>query len=249
MTKKLLELNFIDIFSGAGGLSNGLESAGLNCVLGIEIDKNAAFTFKENHKNAQTFCGDISTLDEKTLKYLIGNKKIHAVVGGPPCQGFSTVGIGDPKDKRNFLFKEFLRIVKLTAPDFFVIENVTGLLAKKNEKTVLAIVKFFNEMNYEIDFKVMSAEEYGVPERRRRTIFIGSKINNQIIFPRPTYNTIIGNTFNPAKTVGEALKNLKASDGKIYNHDLKTAAIKSEIDLQRIQNIPEGKGIRRSLST
>lgn len=241
---KAVKLNFIDVFSGAGGLSCGMELAGLNCVLGIEIDKYAAETFKANHKNAEVYCGDIRKLDQKTLSQLTKNQKIDAVVGGPPCQGFSTVGLGDPKDIRNQLFREFLRIVKMTSPSFIVIENVTGLLALKNEKTLNAIFKLFSNMGYVLDVQVMSAENFGVPEKRRRTIIIGSKINKKIDFPKPFTNTYVGEHFIPAKTVGEAISKIKAENGKIYNHDLDSAQIKSSIDFKRIQRIPEGKGIR-----
>lgn len=244
MLKNNEKYNFIDVFSGAGGLSCGMELAGLNCVLGIELDKNAVETFKLNHKNANAYCGDISKLSENELNKLLCGKKIHAVVGGPPCQGFSTVGLGNPKDKRNLLFREFIRIVKITNPYYVVIENVTGLLAKKNEKTIKAIFKLFSEMGYALDVQVMSAENYGAPEKRRRTIFIGSRINEKVIFPNPIYNTQVGKTFIPARTVGEAITNLKDKKGKIHNHDIETAHIKSSIDLARIKCIPEGCGIR-----
>ena len=125
------KLNFLDIFSGAGGLSCGLEMAGMKCILGVECDKNAIKTFGHNHKGAETFCGDIQGLTKPILTKLIGNQKVHAVVGGPPCQGFSTAGTGDPFDQRNSLFLQFVKIVKYTLPQFIVIENVTGLLAKK----------------------------------------------------------------------------------------------------------------------
>jgi DNA (cytosine-5)-methyltransferase 1 len=244
MSKINQKLNFIDVFSGAGGLSCGLELAGLNCILGIEIDKNAVETFKLNHKNANVFCGDIRKLDEKKINALVENKKINAIVGGPPCQGFSTVGLGDPKDQRNFLFKEFIRLVKIIGPEFIVIENVTGLLAKKNEHAIKAIFKLFEKMGYQLDVQVMSAENYGVPEKRRRTIFIGSKINKEIIFPKPLYNAMVGKTFNPCKTVGDALRNLKDSKGNVHNHNLESTKIKSPIDFERIKCIPEGCGIR-----
>jgi DNA (cytosine-5)-methyltransferase 1 len=236
MTKKNLTLNFIDLFSGAGGLSNGLEQAGLKCLLGIDMDKNAIETFKANHHHANTFCGSITEITEKKLKELTNGETIHAIVGGPPCQGFSTVGIGDPNDKRNLLFREFIRMVKILKPHFFIVENVTGLLAKKNEKTIQAIFKLFSDLGYNLDVKVMSAEEYGVPERRRRTIFLGSRINNTITFPMPVVKSPV--------TVGHALKNLKAKSGKIFNHDINQAGVKSTIDQKRIAHIPEGKGIR-----
>ncbi|MDO9183180.1 MAG: DNA cytosine methyltransferase [Bacteriovorax sp.] len=236
MTKNKSQLNFIDVFSGAGGLSCGLELAGMKCLLGIDMDKNAIETFKANHHFANTFCGSVKDLSEKKLKELINHQPVHAVVGGPPCQGFSTVGIGDPNDLRNSLFREFIRLVKITNPYYVIIENVTGLIAKKNEKTLKAIFKLFAKMGYSLDVQVMSSEFYNVPERRRRTIIIGSRLNSTITFPKPDTENIL--------TVGHALKNLKAPNGKTYNHDIELAAIKSKLDRDRINLIPEGKGIR-----
>lgn len=235
MTKSKNTLNFIDLFSGAGGLSCGLELAGMNCVLGVDMDKNAIETFKNNHLEAETFCGSITELSAAKIKELTHNQTIHAVVGGPPCQGFSTVGLGNPNDQRNHLFKEFIRVVKITNPYFVVIENVTGLLAKKNEKTIQSIFKIFSKMGYTLDVQVMSAENYGVPERRRRTIILGSRINQSITFPKTIPNIV---------TVGQAFKNLKASNGKYLNHDIDAAKIKSELENARIACIPEGKGVR-----
>ena len=126
--------NFIDVFAGAGGLSCGMEMAGMTCLLGIDADKHAMQTFAHNHKNAEAYCGDVSKLTQAHIKHLTKDQKIHAVVGGPPCQGFSTVGPGNPNDQRNTLFRQFVRIVRSTNPTFVVIENVTGILAKKNEK-------------------------------------------------------------------------------------------------------------------
>lgn len=236
MTKSKPTLNFIDLFSGAGGLSCGLELAGMKCVLGIDMDKSAIETFKANHHSANTYCGSITDVTTKMLKELTGNQEIHAVVGGPPCQGFSTVGLGNPNDQRNLLFKEFIRVVKITEPTFVVIENVTGLLAKKNEKTIKAIFSIFQKMGYTLDVQVMSSENYGVPEKRRRTIILGSKINQHITFPA-VFST-------PHVTVGEAFKNMRSPDGKYYNHDIKAAQIKSSLDSARIACIPEGKGVR-----
>ncbi len=235
MTKSKTTLNFIDLFSGAGGLSCGLELAGMNCVLGVDMDKNAIETFKNNHLEAETYCGSIVDLSAAKIKELTHNQTIHAVVGGPPCQGFSTVGLGNPNDQRNHLFKEFIRVVKITNPYFVVIENVTGLLAKKNEKTIQSIFKIFSKMGYTLDVQVMSAENYGVPERRRRTIIIGSRINQTITFPKALPNIM---------TVGQAFKNLKASNGKYLNHDIEAAKIKSALENARIACIPEGKGVR-----
>ena len=107
---------FVDLFAGAGGMSCGLELAGLQCALGVDYDRHAMKTFAHNHKKAASFCGSICDLSEDILKKKLGQKQIHVVIGGPPCQGFSTVGKGDPFDKRNQLFLEFVRIVKTVKP-------------------------------------------------------------------------------------------------------------------------------------
>ncbi len=239
----ITKLNFIDLFSGAGGFSCGLEQAGLKCLLGVDFDKYAMESFEANHKHAQVYCGPIQKLSNKKLSQILGGKPIHLVVGGPPCQGFSTVGPGNPSDERNRLFNEFCRVVKHTNPLFVVMENVTGLLAKKNEKVLLSIFRKFQSLGYHMEAKVLEAQNYGTPERRRRTILIGSRINNKIVFPKSTHDTILAKTFVPAKTVGEALK--EVSNCKIQlNHDLELAKPKNSLDLKRIKRIPEGKGIR-----
>jgi DNA (cytosine-5)-methyltransferase 1 len=241
MTKKL---NFIDVFSGAGGMSCGMELAGMKCLLGVDKDKYALETFAANHKHANIFCGDIQKLTKKTLNDLIDNQEVHAVVGGPPCQGFSTAGLGDPKDTRNSLFLEFVRIVRMTKPYFVVVENVTGLLAKKNESSLRAIFKQFEKLGYKLDVQVMSSQQYGVPEKRRRTIIIGTRINAEAVFPRPTHDTIIAKTYRPPVNVGQAFADLKTKSGEIHNHDVDMAQLPHKIDQKRLKRIPEGKGIR-----
>ncbi|WP_127717663.1 DNA cytosine methyltransferase [Halobacteriovorax sp. HLS] len=243
MTKKNT-LNFIDIFAGAGGLSCGLELAGLNCLLGIDYDKYAMQTFAKNHRKAQAFCGDIRKLQKKELLEKLDGNPVHLVVGGPPCQGFSTVGLGNPDDMRNTLFLEFCRVVRITKPYFVIIENVTGLLAKKNEDTLQNIFKKFKSLGYDMDVQVMSSQNYGVPEKRRRTILIGTRINVEIEFPKKTHDVVIAKTHRPSMTVGDALSNLATKSGEFLNHDLDSAHLKSKIEKKRIARIPEGKGIR-----
>ena len=241
MSKKL---KFVDVFAGAGGLSCGLEMAGLECILGVDSNKYAMETFNINHRKACVYCGDITKLTNKNIMKLTKNEKIHAVVGGPPCQGFSTVGTGNPNDKRNTLFLEFVRIVKLLKPEFVVVENVTGLLAKKNEKTLLNIFQKFQVLGYNLDVQVMSSEKYGVPEKRRRTIIIGTRINKVPIFPKITHDVILAKTHRPAITVGDVLLDLKTKKGHLINHDIAAAQLSSNLDKRRLARIPEGRGIR-----
>jgi len=235
------KVTFIDLFSGAGGFSCGLEMAGFECKLGVDFNKDAIDTFELNHPLSKSYCGDIKKLTNKKIDEYLSGKSVDLIVGGPPCQGFSTVGTGNPDDQRNGLFKEFLRIVKHLSPNYVVMENVTGLVAKKNEQSLIGIFKLFKKMGYKMDVKILSADDYGVPEVRRRTIFIASKINSDIIFPKKTHGLT---TKTPKTTVRDAIRNLKAISGETHNHDLKSCEVKDKLDLKRLKRIPEGQGIR-----
>lgn len=243
MNTQKISYTFIDLFSGCGGLSSGLEMAGHQCLLGVDANKEAIASFAANHKTAETYLGDIKKLNEKKLKELLKGQKVDMVVGGPPCQGFSTVGRGQVEDVRNQLFREFVRIVRLTQPKVILFENVTGLVAKKNKLILKQIFQYFERLGYNMDARVLSAEEFGVPSKRRRAIIMGVK-DGECLFPEVTYGARVGKKL---KTVSEAFKNLKATDGKIYNHDVKMAQIKKTEDRKRLECIPEGKGIRYQL--
>jgi DNA (cytosine-5)-methyltransferase 1 len=240
MNNQTKSFTFIDLFSGCGGLSHGLEMAGHRCLLGVDMNKEAIQTFAANHHEASVYLGDIKKLNEKKLNSLLKGQKVDMVVGGPPCQGFSTVGRGEVEDERNQLFKEFVRVVKVTKPKVILFENVTGLVAKKNQAIMEKIFKHFEKLGYNMDARVMSAEEYGVPEKRRRTIIMGIK-DGECTFPLPTHGSRVKKS---PVTVEKALKNLKAKDGKTYNHDVTLAQVKNKEDRERLKFIPAGKGIR-----
>lgn len=231
---------FIDLFSGCGGLSHGLEMAGHRCLLGVDANKEAIETFAANHHQAAVYLGDIKKLSEKKLKELIGRDTVDMVVGGPPCQGFSTVGKGEVDDVRNQLFKEFVRIVRLTKPKVILFENVTGMVARKNERILKQVFAHFERLGYNMDARVLSAEEFGVPEKRRRAIIMGVK-GGECLFPEISHGKRAG---KKVVTVREALKNLKARDGRVYNHQVKLAEIKNATDRERLKFIPAGCGIR-----
>lgn len=239
-SKRSPGMTFIDLFCGCGGLSHGLEMAGHHCLLGVDMDINAIASFKRNHPDAQAWNGDIKKLNNNILRKLIGTEKVDMVVGGPPCQGFSTVGKGDVGDIRNQLFRQFVRVVKETRPRIVIFENVTGMVAKKNASILKKVFGMFEELGYNMEARVMSAEEYGVPEMRRRTIIMGV-LGGECKYPKPTHGVR-----GSAKliTVGEVWKNLKASDGKIYNHDKNLATVKNSEDVARLKFIPAGCGIR-----
>ena len=232
----------MDLFSGAGGLSYGLEMAGLKCVLAVDINKEAIETFEANHRGVSTYVEDVSNLKGNILKEKLNGRKISLVCGGPPCQGMSTVGEGIPDDPRNFLFLQFVRIVKTIHPEFVLMENVTGLLGKKNEKILNGVLREFKKIGYVMHVRVLSAENYGVPQKRRRTIFIGNRMGHETKFPISTHGK--SPKMKPLVTIGDVIGNMKTKKGEIFNHDIKSAKISKEMIRKRVERIPEGRGIR-----
>ena len=232
------KFDFVDLFCGAGGLSCGLEMSGMTCVLGTDQEESAISTFRRNHPKAKAFTGDISKLTKAKLKKMTGGRKIHLVCGGPPCQGMSTAGLGIPDDPRNFLFLEFVRIVEELKPDYVLLENVTGMMGRKNKEILDAIMHMFSKLGYVMSAKVLSAEHYGIPQRRRRTIVVGNRMGYEFKFPSAKFGEKKG--MPSYVTVGDAFKKISKNTA---NHDAESAKIK-DIELERIKMVPEGKGIR-----
>ncbi|HFI0645141.1 TPA: DNA cytosine methyltransferase [Streptococcus suis] len=179
------EYNIIDLFSGAGGLSYGFEQAGFNVLLGVDNDSKALETFQKNHKNSQTLCGDITNVSyEEDIKPLIGDKKIDLIVGGPPCQGMSLSGPRKFDDPRNKLYLSYIRLVKEIQPTAFVIENVIGIISLFKGKIKDSIIEEFSKMGYRVQYKILLASDYGVPQNRKRVIFIGTR-KDGFEYPEP----------------------------------------------------------------
>lgn len=237
----------IDLFCGIGGFSKGFEMAGFDVLFGIDIWDIAIETFQENHKNTEGILADLTELDDDFFKQYTG--KVDVIIAGPPCQGFSMCGKREVGDKRNELFQEVVRAVKLINPKIVIIENVVGLLSMENvdgEDVKGLIVSELEKLGYKTKYKILDASEHGVPQKRKRVFFIGSRIGN-IEFPKPKEKPV---------TVGEALSNIPDTDSeyyeeptnsfqklmadgekKIYNHD---AMRHNEKVIRRIENVPQG---------
>ena len=167
----------LDLFSGAGGLSYGFESAGFNVLLGIDNDAKALETFELNHKGAKSICGDITKIHyDNDIKSVVGNRQIDVIIGGPPCQGMSLSGPRKFEDPRNRLYLSYIRLVSEIKPKMFVIENVPGLVGLFGGQIKDSIIEKFTQMGYEIKYRILCADDYGVPQSRRRVIFVGSRI-------------------------------------------------------------------------
>ena len=178
--------NVLDLFCGCGGLSYGFESAGFDILVGIDNDAKALETFELNHKGAKSICGDITQINyEEHIKPLLGDKQIDVIVGGPPCQGMSLSGPRKFEDPRNKLYLSYIRLVQEIQPKAFVIENVPGLVGLFCGQIKDSIIEKFTEMGYRIEYKIMCSADYGVPQSRRRVVFVGTKVGS---FEYPAVN-------------------------------------------------------------
>ena len=177
-------MKIIDLFCGIGGLSLGFENAGFEVVAAIDMWDDAIKTFNHNRKDKVAQTMSVEDFNETVLPELVKKDHITGVIGGPPCQGFSTVGKREIDDSRNKLYLEFYKAVKIAKPDFFVIENVKGMLTLNKGAFVDDIMKRFGEsgLGYTISKQLVNAADYGVPQNRYRVIFVGIR-NKQFTFP------------------------------------------------------------------
>jgi DNA (cytosine-5)-methyltransferase 1 len=175
----------IDLFAGAGGMSYGAIMAGINVILAVEIDQNAAHTYVHNHQKVRMFKGDIRTFTQLQVPR---RKEELLVFGGPPCAGFSTSNqkTRNSRNPSNWLFEEYLRVVQLYSPDWLVFENVAGILETEQAVFVDRILERLRRLGYKLTHGVLNACDFGVPQIRSRFFIVGSKNGVAVQFPTRT---------------------------------------------------------------
>lgn len=208
-------MTVVDLFSGCGGLALGFKWAGFKTLLASDVDENCEKTYSYNFPNVPFIQKDLRKVSTKDIKRHV-SESVDVVIGGPPCQGFSLANKNRNKvkqDPRNELFYEFVRVVTDLQPKAFVMENVRGLLSMQKGKVIQLMKDEFENagLGYQVDYKVLLASNYGVPQNRQRVIMIGIRkdLNKAPIFPAKSYE-------NPV-TVWEAISDLpqiKASEGE-----------------------------------
>ena len=221
-------LQFCDVFAGAGGLSYGLEMAGFEGIAALELNKHAAATFKRNHSQGiTTFVGDINELElqEKLLTEIMDKKnpnKLWVLVGGPPCQGFSTAGYRDENDIRNKLVDTYLDFINKARPSIVVMENVVGILSMSKGQVIKGVYESLGKLGYHVVTQpwIVDAERYGVPQMRRRVIIVAAREEQYLPdYPETLFQKCLGRredkqmqlSFETQRypvTVGEALLGL-----------------------------------------
>ena len=185
MIKK--RLTAIDLFAGCGGLSKGFINADFDVLLGVDNDSAALTTFLHNHGEAVALNADLSqsaTFD--MIDSVINGRKIDVIIAGPPCQGFSLTGPRNFDDERNNLYLAVIETVKRYAPKAFIIENVPGMATLYNGEIKDEIVRRFGEIGYNVKPEVLCAADFGVPQMRKRLIFMGIQCSvGKPRFPEP----------------------------------------------------------------
>lgn len=241
---KKSELTFVDLFSGAGGITKGLEMAGLNGVCGLDWFEAAGKTYRRNFDHPFVE-GDIKLESKKkefydTVKKQLNGRTLNVVAGGFPCQGFSMAGNRIVEDPRNSLYKDLLEIVIKLKPEFVVCENVVGLRSMLQGKVEEMIINDFKEAGYEMNVTVLRAADYGVPQKRDRVIFIGNRLNKKNYHPKAFL------TPDNYMTTGEAIKDLmEMEDDKEFNH----VQTKHRPDMaERMLALEEGKSLYKGYS-
>lgn len=245
--------NILDLFCGAGGFSYGMHRNNhFKTVVAVDFNEKAAATFKKNMPDAEVIIGDIT--DSKVRSQTINaahNRKVNMIIGGPPCQGFSMkgkkLGLDDP---RNYLFMEYLHFVEELQPEVFVIENVKSLLNTAGGWFRDEILKYISKLGYKVEYGVLNAKRFGVPQARERAIFICSKSkdialpigNDYIVTVRDAISDLA--YLNSAEgdfeqeyiteAQSEYQKLMRANSNKLYNHK---ASSHSQLALKKLSMI------------
>lgn len=218
-------INILDMFCGTGGFASGVcEGIGKKAkvLAGIDILPYAIKTFEANHPKSASICRDVRDLSPKEFVSLIDKNsvKINLIIGGPPCQGFTSIRpyrSTDGEDLRNYLYEDFFQYIEYFKPKAFLMENVVGLATHNGGRTLNSILKRAKKAGYTVDWRIVNAATFGVPQRRERLIAIGIRDGSKPDFPTATHGTI-GSTIGykdrskmilPTQTLSDFSKELK----------------------------------------
>ena len=240
------KLTFAEMFAGAGGLSTGLIMSGMKPILSVEIMEQAVKTYNRNiaqkfQKEGMVETRDIrdSQVKEYVIKYLNKNK-VDVISGGFPCQGFSMAGPRVVDDPRNSLYRDMLEIVEGVMPKYVLMENVTGLRTMLNGKVEQKIIEDYRRIGYNINVATLNSADYGVPQQRKRVIFIANRVRKENLFPQPLFKK------EEYVSVKDAIEEyLEMPENDSINHIFTRH---KEGMSERLAAIPEGKSLYANYS-
>lgn len=239
-------LNAIDLFSGAGGLHLGFERAGYSIKLCIDNDALVERTHKRNFPNIPFINDDIREVPASIIKTYLNSETVDVVIGGPPCQGFSTIGkrvssnpsIRAKHDPRNELVLTYAKLIRELRPKFIVMENVKGILTSSGGEYLKKVLQLLREAGYDAQYKLINMADYGVPEIRERVIILGNRVGLPVDFPAPDHSDNPKDGLLPWNNCWDAIKDLiDMEDTPEFNH---VALKHTEKNIARYKLIPEG---------
>ncbi len=237
-------LKAVCLFSGAGGCSLGFQQAQHYEILAAyDNNKYAISTYSKNFKNNRFSLLDLSTCNFSELRATLGVKKgeLDIIIGGPPCQGFSSAGLRFWDDPRNRLIRNYVEALKEFYPRWFFLENVEGILTTANGDYIVNAVEMFTELGYSLMMEKVYAQEYGVPQRRKRVIIIGNRTGIRLSFPTPQY--VVGGAIfrNSSLTLRHSIEDLEDAVKPEIDHKPK---FEKGIHLQRITALKQGQTMK-----
>ncbi len=243
----------LDLFCGCGGLSKGFIDAGYNVVAGIDNWGDAIETFNRNHSGSKGICKDLLTYEPSEFQNMECISNIDVIVGGPPCQGFSIAGKRIIDDERNQLYKSFLKFVEFFRPKAFVMENVPNILSIGGGAVKSQIISDFELIGYNMTYETLLASDFGVPQNRRRTFFVGLLNKDIFNFPKPNASSCKVTSSEaisdlPKGSVPDGLPytnrpkseyqtRMRCGSSGIYNH---TETLHKEKTIEIIKMVPDG---------
>jgi DNA (cytosine-5)-methyltransferase 1 len=245
-----------DIFSGVGGMSLGASMASIDVKIALEKDKYAAETFLYNHKNIEMLNEDIQNLKE-IPSLLKKTKDATILFGGPPCQGFSYSNqrTRNKSNEKNWLFREFVRVTNLWQPDWFVLENVSGILHTEKGFFLEQILNEFRKIGYTLNYELLNAVDFGVPQKRERFFLVGSRHGITFKFPQKESTSVVsvkdaigdlpvlgnGANFDKLEYKTEVTSNYAKNLRKKRKYSLCNYVTKnSNLVIERYEHIPQG---------
>lgn len=258
----------ISLFSGAGGCSLGFRQASYDIRFAMDIDADAVDSYQRNFTGTPCEAADIRELSTDMLlqRAKLGAGELDILLGGPPCQGFSSAGVKAGEDPRNSLLRHYVRLLQGVRPKWFLMENVEGLLTNAGGSHIHDAVAAFLEAGYSVNVEKVYAQGYGVPQRRKRVLIVGNRLGHDFIFPEPvtrfsgnifrkgeiTFSTAVGDLPPAAEDSNEAVAFRKPPQNELQAYlrgkaqsvsDHYSPAL-SEIQLERVRNLRAGQTMK-----
>ena len=241
-----MALQAIDLFSGAGGLHIGFEREGFDIRLCIDNDDLVEKTHRRNFPQIPMIHRDINLIPAEEIRQYLDTGSVDVIIGGPPCQGFSTIGKRSSSDKekrkkkdpRNELVLTYANLIKELTPKFIVMENVKGILTLEKGAYLRKVLSILRANGYNVGYKLINMADYGVPEIRERVIIIGNRVGLPVSFPSPDHSNNANDGLPAWENCWSVISDLAAlPDDPSFNH---VALKHTEKNIARYKMIPEG---------